>query len=212
MGSIGWLWLNCVMFYSLSINVYGETGAGAGRDKAEDNRCIECHGADGNGQALGAGSLGKFPKLAGQYQAYLIKQLQDFRSEKRKHDLMSLMAKALDEEDIIPLAEYFSRQPKMQGVGVGNSNPLGKSLFTLGDAKRNIIPCGSCHGVNGKGIDGLKPQAPVIGGQEVAYLIKQLEDWRSGERHNGEGAVMNGVAKLLTDAEIQAVADYLAGL
>lgn len=220
---VGMLLVNCGIF-SLSVYTHADTdplkqnilslAKVSGRAKAEDNRCIECHGADGNGNNTGqshSGSLGKFPKLAGQYQDYLLKQLRDFRSDKRKHDLMSLMAKALDEEDLLPLAQFFAQQKKMQGDGSGN-NPLAKSLYTVGDAQRNIAPCSTCHGINGKGVDGLKPQAPIIGGQEVGYLVKQLEDWRTGERRNSDGQVMNAVAKALTDSEIQALANYLSGL
>lgn len=182
-----------------------------GKLKSEDNRCQECHGADGNGQGLNNGSAGQFAKLAGQYPLYITKQIREFRTGTRKHDLMQIMSKSIDDQDAADIAAYFSNQKKMQGDG-GNNNELGKQLFTLGDTTRNILPCISCHGSNGKGIDANQQTVPVIGGQEWHYLQKQLQDWRSGERHNSEGNAMNIIAKQLTDLELTALANYIAAL
>lgn len=183
----------------------------AGKIKSEDNRCQECHGPDGNGLGPASGAAGKFAKLAGQYPDYMVKQLQDFRSGTRKHDLMLLMAKSIDDTDAADISAYFASQKKMQGNGSG-ANPSGKNLFISGDPARNILPCASCHGVDGKGLDATGQTIPVIGGQDWHYLERQLLDWRSGERHNSAGNIMNNLARPLTDQEIQALADYIAGL
>jgi cytochrome c553 len=183
----------------------------AGKIKSEDNRCQECHGSDGNGLGPASGAAGKFAKLAGQYPDYMLKQIQDFRSGARKHDLMLLMAKSIDDTDAADIAAYFASQTKMQGDGSG-SNPTGKNLFISGDPSRNILPCASCHGVDGKGLDATGQNIPVIGGQDWHYLERQLLDWRSGERHNSAGGIMNNLARPLTDQEIQALTDYIAGL
>ncbi|HWV15536.1 MAG TPA: c-type cytochrome [Cellvibrio sp.] len=182
-----------------------------GKIKSEDNRCQECHGPDGNGQGPATGAAGKFAKLAGQYPDYMLKQIREFRTGERKHDLMLLMAKSIDDEDAIDIAAYFSSQKKMQGDGSGN-NPIGKNLYLNGDPGRNILPCGSCHGLDGKGLDIAQQTIPVIGGQEWHYLEKQLLDWRSGERHNSAAGIMNTIAKPLTDAEILALTNYISGL
>jgi cytochrome c553 len=182
-----------------------------GKLKSEDNRCQECHGSDGNGQGLNKGAAGKFAKLAGQYPDYITKQIRDFRTGERKSDLMQIMAKSIDDSDAVDIAAYFSSQKKMQGDG-GGDNPVGKNLFTNGDASRNILPCSSCHGVAGKGVESVAQTVPVIGGQDKLYLEGQLQSWRSGERHNSAGGVMNAVAKQLTDAEVQALTDYISGL
>lgn len=182
----------------------------AGKIKSEDNRCQECHGSDGNGQGP-VGSAGKFAKLAGQYPDYITKQIRDFRSGTRKHDFMLIMAKSIDEADSIDIAAYFASQVKMHGDGKGD-NAIGKNLFNNGDAARNILPCTSCHGVDGRGIDVPQQTIPVIGGQEWQYLEKQLQDWRSGERHNSVGDVMSTFAKTLTDAEVKGLTDYISGL
>lgn len=182
-----------------------------GKIKSEDNRCQECHGPDGNGQGPATGAAGKFAKLAGQYPDYMLKQLREFRSGARKHDLMSMMAKSIDDEDATDIAAYFASQKKMQGDGSGN-NPIAKNLFVNGDPARNILPCGSCHGIDGKGIDAPQQVIPAIGGQDWHYLEKQLLDWRSGERRNSDAGVMNTIAKQLTDAEILALTNYISGL
>lgn len=194
---------------SISAAISGD--AEAGKIKSEDNRCQECHGVDGNGQGPSVGGAGKFAKLAGQYPDYITKQIRDFRSGERKHDFMLIMAKSIDETDSADIAVYFSSQVKMHGDGKGD-NTMGKNLFSNGDASRNILPCTSCHGINGRGIDAPQQTIPVIGGQEGQYLKLQLQAWRNGERHNSEGGVMNTFTKALTDTEIDALSDYISGL
>jgi cytochrome c553 len=182
-----------------------------GKIKSDENRCQECHGADGNGQSLNKGAAGQFAKLAGQYPDYFTKQIRDFRTGERKSDFMQIMAKSIDDSDAADIAAYFSSQKKMQGDGSGD-NPMGKNLFVTGDASRNILPCASCHGVVGKGVELVAQTIPVIGGQDKRYLESQLQSWRSGERHNSAGGVMNTIAKQLTDVEVQALTDYISGL
>jgi cytochrome c553 len=194
---------------SISPAISGD--AEAGKVKSEDSRCQECHGADGNGQGPSVGGAGKFAKLAGQYPDYITKQIRDFRSGERKHDFMLIMAKGIDETDSADIAAYFASQVKMHGDGKGD-NTIGKNLFSNGDASRNILPCTSCHGIDGRGIDAPQQKIPVIGGQEWQYLKLQLHAWRNGERHNSEGDVMNTFTKALTDAEVDALSDYISGL
>ena len=177
----------------------------AGKFKSENERCQECHGSEGQGDGIGA--EGKFAKLAGQSPEYIVKQVQDFRSGARQHDFMSMMAKSIDDADLIDIAAYFGSQKRMQGDGSGDDK-IGKNLFVSGDASRNILPCISCHGVGNNGT----AANPLIAGQQWRYLEKQLLDWRSGERHNSADGVMNKVAKLLSDNEITALANYISGL
>jgi len=194
---------------NLSSSIKGDIAAG--KTKVDDNGCQECHGADGNGQGLNNGATGKFAKLAGQYPDYITKQIREFRTGERKHDLMAIMAKSIDDTDAADIAAYFASQKKMQGDR-SSDNPVGKNLFANGDTSRNILSCVSCHGIDGKGIDQPQQTIPVIGGQEWKYLEKQLQDWRSSERHNSADGVMNIFAKQLTDAEILALTNYISGL
>ncbi len=167
--------------------------------------CQGCHGEVG----LSVEDL--IPNLAGQYADYIAKQLRNFQSGARTHQIMSAMSKTISDAELIDIAAYYASQNKMQGNGKGD-NPVGKNLFLNGDAGRNIPPCMSCHGVNGKGQAPNIATYPVIGGQHKAYLRAQLQHWRSGERSNSPDGVMNKVAKTLTDAEIEALTDYLSGL
>lgn len=181
-----------------------------GRDKAEAERCIECHGVDGNGANHANGTEGKFAKLAGQYPAYILKQIRDFRSGARKHDQMAIMARSVSDEDVLDIAAYFASQPRMTGEG-GDTHQVGKTLFDQGDPGRGIVACASCHGEKGKGL-AANPLAPVIGGQEWRYMEKQMLEWRSGERRNSPDGVMNNVTKALTDAELASLVNHLSGL
>jgi cytochrome c553 len=173
--------------------------------KARSQLCQGCHGEVG----LSAEDL--IPNLAGQYALYIAKELRNFQSGERKHQIMNAMAMTIDDHDLMDIAAYFSSQNKMHGDGKGE-NPVGKNLFTKGDASRGIPPCESCHGANGKGKAPGIATYPVIGGQHKGYLRAQLMHWRSGERSNSPGGAMNNVAKTLTDSEIEALVTYISGL
>jgi cytochrome c553 len=167
--------------------------------------CQGCHGQVG----LSAEDL--IPNLAGQYALYIAKQLRNFQSGARTHQIMSAMSKTISDAELVDIAAYFSSQKKMHGKGKG-ANPVAKKLFLKGDASRGIPPCMSCHGKNGKGKASNVSTYPVIGGQHKSYLRAQLQHWRSGERSNSPDGVMNKVTKKLTDAEIESLTDYLSGL
>jgi cytochrome c553 len=182
-----------------------------GRDKADSERCIECHGLDGQGAGHPNGPEGKFAKLAAQSPAYVLKQIQDFRSGARKHDQMAIMARSVEDEDVRDIAAYFASLPAMKGDGGGEVHEVGKKLFLQGDPARGVVACASCHGDKGQGISST-PLVPRLAGQEWRYLEKQLLEWRSGERRNSPDGVMNAVVKPLTDAEVASLINYLSGL
>jgi cytochrome c553 len=173
--------------------------------KIRSQFCQGCHGEAG----LSVEDL--IPNLGGQYADYIAKQLHNFQSGARKHQIMSAVSRTVNDTEATDIAAYFASQNKMHGNGSGN-NPVGKNLFLKGDAHRNIPACISCHGENGKGLAPGNATNPVIGGQRKSYLRAQLQHWRNGQRSNSPGGVMNKVAKNLTDAEIEALTDYLSGL
>ena len=173
--------------------------------KSKSTPCQSCHGEDG----LSMEEL--IPKLAGQYAGYISKELRNFQSGARKNEIMSFMATTINDNDLNDIAAYFASQEKMQGGGWGD-NPVARQLFLKGSKRRNIPPCMSCHGVNGKGKAPDIATYPVIGGQHKAYLKAQLINWRSGKRSNSPGNVMNRIARSLSDAEIEALSDYISGL
>lgn len=183
-----------------------------GKEKSDAERCQECHGVDGHGLPHSTGgSEDKFPKLAGQYPDYIVKQVRNFRTGERKDDTMSMMANSITDDDLFDIAAYFSEQKVMQGDGK-EANPLGRNLYLNGDPSRSIQACVACHGEGGKGLSAGGTNYPVIGGQQWRYLEKQLLDWRSGQRKNSFGAVMSAMTKSLTDVEIKALVDYLSSL
>lgn len=184
-----------------------------GREKIDSERCQECHGIDGQGAGHANGPEGKFAKLAGQDAAYIVKQMQDFRSGARKHDQMAIMARSVSDEDVRDIAAYFAGLAAMRGepaLGV-SANALaqrGQQLFAQGDAARGVPACASCHGAAGEGHAALR--APRIAGQEWRYLDQQLRDWRSGERRNSADGAMTQAVSRLSDADIDALTQHLA--
>lgn len=187
----------------------------AGRDKADTERCLECHGSAGEGQGYSNGSDGKFARLDGQYPAYIVKQIEDFRSGRRQHEFMKMMAASISDADLADIAAYFGAAPAMaSGAERAGAQPAlhggAARLFAQGDAARGVAACASCHGADGRGL--AAAAGPVIAGQGRRYLEQQLQDWRSGFRRNSAGSVMNQQAARLTDADISALAGYLSQL
>ncbi len=180
-----------------------------GREKIDSERCQECHGVDGQGAGHANGPEGKFAKLAGQDAAYLVKQMQDFRSGARKHDQMAIMARSVSDEDVRDISAYFASLPAMKGEPdpkAAATSAIGQRLHEQGDATRGVLACASCHSPQAQGA----ALAPRIAGQEWRYLDKQLRDWRSGDRKNSPDGVMNKALAPLSDAEIEALATHLA--
>lgn len=164
--------------------------------------CASCHGAGGNSV------IAQNPKLAAQHEAYVNKQLHDFTGATRQNPIMSGIAKALTEDDIKAIAAYVSAQKVEQGTAKNMKTvALGMKIFRGGIAEKNVPACAGCHSPNGAGIPA---QYPRLAGQHQDYTAAQLTAFRSGTRSNS--AQMTAVAKRMSDEEIQAVADYVAGL
>ncbi|HTN93201.1 MAG TPA: c-type cytochrome [Gallionella sp.] len=182
------------------------TGPGdpvAGKDKAA--LCISCHGEDGNSVDP------NIPKLAGQYGIYISKQMRNYLASTRSHQVMSGMAGSVSDADLADISAYFASQPIMKGVHPSD-NKLGKKLFENDDLARMMVRCNSCHGATGKGLEPGNPVYPVIGGQHKEYLLAQLISFRKGARNNSPGGIMNITVHRLSDAELEALADYISGL
>lgn len=164
--------------------------------------CAACHGTDGN-SAISAN-----PKLAGQHPEYLAKQLAEFKSGKRNNAVMGGMAAALSESDMQGLAAYFSGQkPKLSQAKENGKGSLGEKIYRAGIADTKVPACASCHGAAGAGIPN---QFPRLAGQHADYTAAQLKIFRTGERANAP--MMMDIASRMTDAQMQAVADYIQGL
>lgn len=164
--------------------------------------CVACHSVDGNS------TIPENPKLAQQHPEYLVKQLQEFKSGKRANPIMVGFASALSDEDMQNIAAWLSQQKARDGFAQDKDLVrLGERIYRGGIADRQIAACAGCHSPNGAGIPA---QFPRIKGQHATYTVTQLKAFRDGTRTNS--VQMTGVAAKMNDREIQAVADYIAGL
>lgn len=169
---------------------------------ANSQSCASCHNADGN-SAIAAN-----PKLAQQHPEYILKQLQEFKSGKRKSAIMKPYASALSDEDMRNVAWFVGSKTVKPGFAKEKDLvSLGEKIYRGGIADRTIPACASCHSPNGAG---LPAQYPRLGGQHADYTSAQLVAFRDGVRANSPQ--MTGVAAKLNDREIKAVSDYIAGL
>lgn len=208
-----WYWVACVLVAGFSSITYGAGNASAGKTKAL--ACSGCHGADGNSSAP------IFPRLAGQHEKYIVRQLQDFKSQKRSDPSMQAMAASLSDQDMEDLGAYFSSQKPVypnQDQSAGDSaNPpskesisAGKSVFFAGNEASGVAACTACHGPNGSG--NALAGFPVIKGQFLPYLLKSLNDFKDGLRTNDDGAMMRTIAGSMSKVEIDAVTAYISDL
>jgi cytochrome c553 len=171
--------------------------------------CAACHGVDGNSTAPAN------PKLAGQIPEYLAKQLHDFMPQRgkkpqRQSAVMNGMVANLSAEDVKALAAYYSSQQLKPAVASDKSLAAqGQKLWRGGDAAAGVPACAGCHGPSGSGIP---VEFPRVGGQYTEYVSAQLQAFRSGARDNDPNGMMRAVAAHLTDAQIRALAEYVAGL
>lgn len=166
--------------------------------------CNNCHGA------TGVGTDAIFPNLAGQSQAAIYKQLEDFRSGRRDAAVMGAYVSALSPQDVRDLAAHYAALPDpfagAEAAGA-SADAMARRLVEVGDPLRGIAACAACHGPMG-----LTPGAPGLQGQQRAYLEVQLLALASGRRHNDISAQMRSVARQLTAQEISALAAYYSGL
>jgi cytochrome c553 len=181
--------------------------SGSGDPVAGKDKSLLCQGCHGE---AGVSIEGMAPKLAGQYAKYIVKQVRNFQSGTRIHEIMSAIAQTVSDDDLADIAAYFASREKMKGDG--HKNELGEKLFLHGDMSRMMVACVNCHGVNGKGKSPDNAVFPVIGGQHKDYLRGQLINFRDGDRGNSPGGVMNIITQKLTDQELDALADYVSSL
>jgi cytochrome c553 len=162
--------------------------------------CVSCHGE------TGVSISPDFPHLAGQSGAAIYKQLHDYRTGSRAHPQMTDIAKALDEAIIADVAAYYAGQPQRNPnpSTLAESPPAIIQLVELGDPRRNIPPCASCHRAGAGG----PIETPVLAEQRAEYIVQQLKLYASGERRNDVYARMRTIASKLTPSEMQGLATY----
>lgn len=197
------------ILYSMSAGCVLAAPNGANTQNAKQivsQICIACHGMDGNG----ADPVNpEYPKIAGKQAAYLLKQLNDFKSGKRKSDIMESIASGIAAEDMHDLAMYFAGQKNKPGI-VSNPDLLvsGKKYYDEGDADVGVPACAGCHNPDASGSD----KYPHLAGQHAAYTYLQLKRFASSERENDRGLVMQSLAMRMSEQEMKAVSEYIMSI
>ncbi len=200
------------LLVTLSNPIIAAGDAEAGQAKSAT--CMGCHGLGGNS------AIPDFPKLAGQGEAYLVKQLQHFKSGERNNAMMAGVASLLSDQDIEDIAAYYSIQIISENSAKGSEEKieLGRKIYVGGKMDTQTTACIACHGPKGEGI----PTAgfPALSAQHAEYTASQLKAFRQysiNKQTDSDGVqrvneMMNNVAKGLTNEEIDALSEYIAGL
>ena len=194
-----------VLLIGLSFNASAAGDAAAGQTKSIV--CSACHGVDGNS------SVPMWPKLAGQHESYLVRQLQLIQSGKRTVPEMAALVSAMSEQDMADISAYYASQAMAPGIAETGKLQLGQSLYRAGNPETGTPSCSSCHGPNGQGnpVSGYA----VLAGQHATYIDKSLKKFRATNAYGEDdepSAVMSGVVRLLSDEEIAALSSYIQGL
>ncbi|MBC3254546.1 cytochrome c4 [Pseudomonas paralactis] len=179
--------------------------ATAGQAKAAV--CGACHGPDGNSPAP------NFPKLAGQVERYLTKQMHDIKDGKRTVLEMTGLLTNLNDQDLADLAAYFASQKGSVGAADPKLVARGEKLFRGGDLEKGLPACTGCHSPNGAG--NAAAGFPHLSGQHATYIAKQLTDFRkeeAGRANDGDAMTMRTIARKLSDEDIAALSSYIQGL
>jgi cytochrome c553 len=203
---------NLIALASVALSLSGvahssETKASAKPDLAAGEAkaataCAACHVADGSR------GLPTYPILQGQHPEYLVKQLTEFKEGKRKNAIMGGMAGALTPEDMRNVAAFYASKKAKDGAAKSPELvAAGEKIYRGGISKKSVPACAGCHSPNGAG---LPVQYPRLAGQHSDYTKSQLIAFRQGDRTNN--AQMSSIAANLSDKEIEALADYIAGL
>jgi len=180
--------------------------AGAGPGEAEDlvgAICQSCHMIDGNSV------VPLFPKLAGQHSHYLESQLEAWLDGRRTIEVMDPIRGQVRPRDLAVLAEYFAAKNSTPGVVTDPAlAQAGRPFYLDGNEETGVPACEACHQWDGEGNE----RYPRLAGQHQAYTVKALQDFRSGTRKSDRLGIMNKIAGRMTDQEIEAVAEHIAGL
>ena len=163
--------------------------------------CTMCHGAQGM-------SRSDAPNLAGQYPEVVIKQLHDYKSGKRAHEVMAPIAQALEEQQIVDVAAHFAAANRLSldPTTAEVPDPDINRLVERGDPARKLPACNSCHGFNAGG----PIETPTLSHQNKEYLARQLRAFRDGGRRNDIYTRMRSVAEKLSDREVERLATFYA--
>jgi len=189
------------LFMAVSANA-GDAAAG----KAKSAACGGCHGFDGNSP------IPTYPKLAGQNEAYIAKQVKDFKANTdRQNPIMFGMVAALSDEDAADIGAYFQAQSVKDAAPFdADKAAVGRELYKGGDLQKGIPACQACHGPTGAGTAGIG--FPQVGGQYVDYTLAQLKAFKNGSRKNDDKQLMRAIVEKMSEDDMAAVANYMASI
>ena len=195
------------LLLTLGITSVAHAAGDATAGQAKAAVCGACHGPDGNSPAP------NFPKLAGQGERYLTKQMQDIKSGKRTVLEMTGLLTNLSDQDLADIAAYFARQKGSVGAADPKLVARGEQLFRGGNLEKGLPACTGCHSPNGAG--NATAGFPHLSGQHATYIAKQLTDFRkeeAGRANDGDAMTMRTIARKLSDEDIAALSSYIQGL
>lgn len=199
------LLLISILFVAITHTARAEGSVAEGAKKIAI--CTACHGKDGNLTVKDG------PKLAGQHEAYLLTQLQEYKKGNegsRYSPIMSPLVANLGAQDLADMAAYYASQK----LKIGKADPKlvkrGQQLYRGGDMVKQIPACTACHGPDGAG-NGLA-NFPRLSGQNAEYIVEELEDYKKGSRTNDVNGIMRDIAKRMDKEDMEAVASYIQGL
>lgn len=175
--------------------------------KEKSAPCVACHNLDGNS------TVPMWPKLAGQYQSYLVKQLKEYKlgeTGPRYDPQMIGMVANLSDQDMQDLAAYFESQKPAPGKALANYVKLGEKIYRGGNPITGVSACTACHGPKGAG--NVLAKYPKVSGQHAEYTQIQLKAFRDKKRRNDINGIMQDIAKRMSDEEMIAVSQYMEGL
>ncbi len=169
--------------------------------KIVSGSCFLCHGPEGESASE------VFPRLAGQHSEYIAKQLENFKSGKRKSTAMAAMASPLKPDEMVAIGKYFEKMTfSAEPVKQVELAAVGRYIYHSGNKFSGLAACASCHGKEALGTSAL----PRLAGQYASYIEAQLKSFEKSERTN-DNAVMHSIASKMTPLEMAAVAEYLSG-
>ena len=187
-------WLGITFLYLLAVAPLAHAADADVAQKAQT--CVACHGP--NGQS----SDPTIPSLAGQTSRYLYDELRDFQAGRRNSATMTAIATTLSTEDMQALADEFSAKRPMSSSYATDSAKVAQGQSIAANAL-----CTMCHEA---GLAG-QNEVPRVAGQQYAYIVKQLTDFKARTRTNDAGN-MTSVANTLSAKDIDDLAHYLTGL
>ena len=163
--------------------------------------CAACHGLGGNS------TIASQPILAGQHAEYIVSQINDYKGGVRPSTIMAPLASALSDQDAANVAAYLHAQEAgLSGAADEVLAKKGELIYRNGNAATGVPNCTGCHGPAG---DGIPPLYPRLSGQHAEYTVSTLAEFRNGIRVDD---VMSDIASRLSEAESEALAEYIAGL